>query len=468
MGCDPAYLAMPVLAVCAAAIGTSRVIEVKSGWKEPAVLWCVSIGHSGTMKTPPMQLALEPLWKVEQLAYAEHMDAMKTYTDELASHKWALKEWDRKGFKAGDPKPVEPTEPTCRRYTASDTTIEAVAMLLMANSRGLLLARDELAGWVASFDQYRGSKGGDSPKWLEMHRANPLQVDRKTGEPRSIRVERAAVSICGTIQPAVMSRAMGREHFDSGLVARMLLAFPPRRRKRWTDDSLPPELADAYRAVVTRLAELQPAVDQRGSATPALVRFDPRAQGAFVAFFEEHAERQDQASDDDLAAALAKHENLPARLALILHQVRIAAGEPGIDPSKVDAKSLRSAIILTRWFCHETERVYQALGEGEGESDRSRLVEWIRKRGGSMTPRNLMRNNRKYRNAVAARSALNELVDAGLGTWQFDGPSANGGPSTQRFKLADAPTNDTTAIGGISNQGSVGVGNVASQSMEAA
>jgi len=444
MGCDPAYLAMPVLAVCASAIGTSRVIEVKPGWKEPAVLWCVSIGHSGTMKTPPMDVAMEPLRVMEHRAYAEHLDAMKRHADDLNGYQSSLKEWERKGLKAGDPRPMAPTEPICRRFTASDTTIEALATLLTSNPRGLLLARDELAGWVASFDQYRGSKGGDSAKWLEMHRANPLQVDRKTGEPRSIRVERAAVSICGTIQPAVMSRAMGREHFDSGLVARMLLAFPPRRRKRWTDDSLPPEIADAYGKMVMRLAELQPTVDSSGVVSPMLVRFDARAQSAFVAFFEEHAERQNVASDEDFAAALAKHENLPARLALIFHQVRVAAGEPGLDPSTVDAKSVSAAIRLARWFGHETERVYHAMSEGDVASDRNRLVDIIRTRGGSITARELIRNHPRYPTAAMGRSALNELVDAGLGSWQIDAPGPQGGPPTRRFVLTTLPTHDTT------------------------
>jgi hypothetical protein len=48
LGCDPAYLALPALAVAASAIGNARVLRLKRGWDEPSVIWSVIIGESGT------------------------------------------------------------------------------------------------------------------------------------------------------------------------------------------------------------------------------------------------------------------------------------------------------------------------------------------------------------------------------------------------------------------------------------
>ena len=59
--------------------------------------------------------------------------------------------------------------------------------------RGLLVARDELAGWLGSFNQYKQGQGGDVAHWLEMHRAGALLVDRKSGDKTTIHVARAAV-----------------------------------------------------------------------------------------------------------------------------------------------------------------------------------------------------------------------------------------------------------------------------------
>ena len=68
------------------------------------------------------------------------------------------------------------------RLIVSDITIEALAMLLEENPRGLGVARDELSGWLASFNQYKGGKGADASQWLELYRAGVLIVDRKTAE----------------------------------------------------------------------------------------------------------------------------------------------------------------------------------------------------------------------------------------------------------------------------------------------
>jgi len=53
----------------------------------------------------------------------------------------------------GDP-PQKPAEPVADRCYADDTTIEALAVLLKQNWRGLLLVRDELSGWIVSFARY--------------------------------------------------------------------------------------------------------------------------------------------------------------------------------------------------------------------------------------------------------------------------------------------------------------------------
>ena len=58
LGCDPAFVALPVLAVIASAIGNTRVIRLKRGWDEPAVLWTVIVGDSGTLKSPAYRKAV--------------------------------------------------------------------------------------------------------------------------------------------------------------------------------------------------------------------------------------------------------------------------------------------------------------------------------------------------------------------------------------------------------------------------
>lgn len=65
------------------------------------------------------------------------------------------------------------------------------------------------------------------------------------------------------------------------------------------------------------------------------------------------------------------------------------------------------------------------------------LVGWIQQRGGSVTAREVCRQNRQYPSVQAAETALDELVQAGLGRWWTDRPGRKGGRPTRRFILND-------------------------------
>jgi len=63
------------------------------------------------------------------------------------------------------------------------------------------------------------------------------------------------------IQPRILARVLGQEHFENGLAARLLLTMPPRRAKKWSDDVIAVELESQLEAVFTHLSHLvfQPA-----------------------------------------------------------------------------------------------------------------------------------------------------------------------------------------------------------------
>jgi hypothetical protein len=57
-----------------------------------------------------------------------------------------------------------------------DTTPEALATLLRHIPKGLLLHRDELAGWLASFGRYTFG-GGEQEFWIEAYGGRAYTVD---------------------------------------------------------------------------------------------------------------------------------------------------------------------------------------------------------------------------------------------------------------------------------------------------
>ena len=108
----------------------------------------------------------------------------------------------------------------------------------------------------------------------------PFIVDRKTGNPRTIFVPQAAVSVCGGIQPAILHRALGIEHRESGLAARLLLTCPPRKAKRWTEADIDPAAEAEIAGLIDRLYELQPTIGDEGEPRPVVVGLTPDAKAA--------------------------------------------------------------------------------------------------------------------------------------------------------------------------------------------
>jgi hypothetical protein len=461
IGCDASYLALPLLAAIAAAIGNTRRLELKRGWSAPPILWGAIVGESGTAKTPALKLVMRPVRKRQRKALERHAEEIKTYEADYARWEKDMAVWKRNKDTADDP-PEKPDPPQAERFVVSDTTVEALAPILLANPRGVLLARDELAGWIGSFDRYagKGKAGADSASWLSMFNAEDIIVDRKTGIPRTIHVPQAAVCVAGGIQPAILRRALALEHRESGLAARLLLTCPPRKAKRWTkadiDSSAEAELVRLF----DRLYELQPAADADGELEPALVRLSAEADAAWETYYNAHNTEQADLSGD-MAAAWSKLEEYAARLALVVHFTRSAAGDPNLrKPDIVDATSMSAGVVLAKWFKHEARRVYVMLDESDADRDQRRLTEWIGRKGGTMTPREVRQGCRWLKQPGEAETALEELVKAGRGTWQDVPTTAKGGRPARAFVLSTPSTVHETPAKPEETEGFVDVDNV--------
>jgi len=442
IGCDPSFIALPLLAGLASAVGNTRRIRIKGSWSEPAIIWGAIVGESGTLKSPALEIALRPVKKRQQSALKEYDRAMERYEIAVMQYEKDLLLWKR-SKERGDP-PTKPKPPVVERGWFDDTTIEALAVLLQQNWRGLLLARDELSGWLGSFDRYSQGKGADEAKWLEVFGGRSIMVDRKTGASKIIYVPRAAVSVAGGIQPGILRRALGVEHKENGLAARLLLTCPPRLPKRWTEDDISPNLERQMACIFEKLYSLQPRADEEGELQPLYLPLMRDAKSEWIRFYNEHALEQADLTGD-LAAVWSKIEGYAPRLALIVHLARWAAGDATLAATDaVDLVSMEAGISLAKWFGTEARRVYAILGESDEERDQRRLVELIQRKGGSATVRDLMRSARMFSDADVAEQALNELVKAGCGHWEAPPIGPAGGHPTQRFVLAPGVDTDTT------------------------
>lgn len=414
VGCDSSFPAFAVLTVCAAAIGNSRQLRVKNGWFVPPILWAVLVGESGTQKSPPLKAALAPLKERQSRDTKAYEAASREYNAALKAYKRELKAWekDREG-----PEPAAPQIPIHRRCIVGDVTIEALATVHLSNPRGVLLVRDELAGWFAGFDQYKSRKSAASsevPKWLEIYNAEPITIDRKTGDQRVIIVPRPFTCILGGIQPGILARCLTAEHRESGLQSRLMMTYPPRVPKRWRDAEISSATQTAYSDCVRELFNLQPD-DSSGGPSPATLRLSDDALNLYKSYVNRTGAEQ-AAMDGHLASQWSKLEEMPIRLAIVHHCVR-QVSEGVSDPWVVDADSMAAAIAITEWLKSEAIRISRLLAEPEEVRRANQLAKWISQQGGRISARDLCRLRRDIPTSAQAEQLLMELVSMGLGSW---------------------------------------------------
>ena len=311
--------------------------------------------------------------------------------------------------------------------------LEALADRLEQNPRGVLVAKDELSHWLASFDQYRTSKGSDVSRWLSIHTGVEFGIDRRS-ENRHYRIWLPRVSITGGIQPRVLRRVLTEDYFERGLPARFLFAYPPFHRARWSEVTIPDGLTKAVRDLFDELWLLQPNRDERGQPAPMLLRPDDEAKASFVRYYDECGDWAAE-SDEREEAAWGKLSGYAARLALV--------GQLGRNPASkiITADTMQAACELSQWFGVEAARIYATLAETTEQRERRELIEFIERRGGDVYERDVMQSfTRLKNNKAGTERELTALVKAGLGNWELVPTTERGGRPARKFHLVRSST----------------------------
>ena len=429
-GADKSLVALPLLSGLGAAIGTTRAIRLRPGWLEFPTLWTVGISESGSGKSPAFRKAVQPLRTIQGRWFADYSQSVREYESDKLIYERERDAW-RKSKSDSDP-PEKPEEPRAKQILISDITTEGVASVLEHNPRGLLLASDELARWFGSFDRYAGSKGSDAPHWCEFHSAEQVVINRKGS--RVLYLPRASVALTGTIQPGIMKKLASDETRASGLLARFLTSLPPRQVKRWN----PREEENGSEVFVERIFErlLGLTWSTEGVLDPIVIALDDGATEAWGRWYNAHNEESADL-EGDLSAAMSKLEAATARLILVLHLAGWAASRKATEPSVIIQQTVEDAVVLGEWFKHEARRFYALLTENPDDRQARRLIDWISRRGGSISENDLRRSGPKPWRGNLDQSArsLQGLVTSGIGRWDSVDPSPQGGRPTRIFRL---------------------------------
>lgn len=365
MQCPPDFPAIGAMIGLAGTVGKQIGIRPKrrDDWTVTPNLWGGVVGRPGIMKSPALTETIKPVQRLEIAAKERYDCELKEFevflmlreeNKKVASGK--IREALKKGYDAASIAraaiEVEQPEPIRRRFIVNDPSVEKLGELLNQNPNGLLLARDELTGFLRTLDKegHENARAFYLEAWNGDSRYTYDRIGRGT-----IEIEHACLSIIGGIQPGPLLDYM-RTTPDDGLMQRFQLLVWPDITGDWQDiDRWPDSHAKntAY-AVFERLANLNLSAigaNQETGAIPYL-RFADDAQELFS---EWRCKLETRLRQDDLPGALeshlAKYRSLIPALALLIH---LADGSPG--PVGLDA--LEQACAWGEYLESHAKRIY--------------------------------------------------------------------------------------------------------------
>lgn len=418
--CPPDYVAVPLLSGASTLIGHARWAQATPGWAEPPHLWTGAVGDSGSSKSPGADCLLrDVLPEIERRMSADFPYQLQAWKVGAELAKAAKEQWQsdvRTAQKTGKAAPNPPRdpgpEPQAPRLRQNDVTVEKVATLLAtAAPKGLLIVRDELAGWISGMCAYNDA---GRAFWIEAFGGRPYRVERQKN-PEPIVNPRLAVSVYGSVQPDRLGPLM--RDADDGLLARFLWAWPDPVTFRLSRKA--PNAIWAIQALDRlRRLDLEPAGPLQPGDPPQPV-IVPLADGA-LELLEEFAQDMQARQIDAgglMRSALGKARGLALRLSLIIELLWWCAQE-GLapPPTQISARAFAAAAhLLEDYFIPMADRVYGDAAASSRDRNAATLARWIiREHPGDVYVRHLQRDVRLpcLTTAEAIHEAAGALVDA--------------------------------------------------------
>jgi hypothetical protein len=133
-------------------------------------------------------------------------------------------------------------------------TVEKLGIILAGQDRGILIKRDELAGWIGQMEKYAAGRGSSADRafWLQAFDGGPFTVDRVSRA--DLMINNLSASIIGGIQPARLAELTGLT--ADGLLQRFLPALLS--ESTFPIDRTVTSEAERYSAIIKAIVGIAP------------------------------------------------------------------------------------------------------------------------------------------------------------------------------------------------------------------
>jgi hypothetical protein len=370
--CPPDYVAAPLLAAVSVLLGNARWVQAWPGWTSPPHLWTSAVGLSGDGKSPGARVLTRAILpEIERRMRGDYDDKLADWKMAAEVAKAAQERWKKdlrsEGPGKSSPRPADPPPmPEVPRLLAHDITVERLAIILATSApKGLLVPRDELAGWALNLDAYN-SHGRQT--WMEGYDGNPHTVDRVKYADQVL-IPHHAVGIYGSIQP---DRLVELERAgDDGLLGRFLWFWPDpipfRRGQRVPGEAWAIECFDKLRQL-----ELMP-------GTPPAPVIVPLAADAadLLEKFGADVDARRQRKGRFIGSSFGKARGHALRLSTVIAHLWWSATND-MPLAEVSLAAVAAACVLTdEYFLPMASRVFTDAALPDAERFTTALARWI-------------------------------------------------------------------------------------------
>lgn len=324
------WLGLSILTALSAATGAGFRIKVRNRHTEPAIIWAVLVGVSGSAKSHVINHLFKPFSEMDNRRF-------ETYQKELDL------------FDAGDSKG---NRPRFFHSVLKNFTLEALAESSAINPKGSIVLSDEILAFTKNMNAY--NKGSDEQYYLSMFNGHGISLSRKT--QAAIHTKRSCINIIGTIQPQKLSDLLTASRFDSGFAQRFLFAYPDALPQCWTEYQLDEAIATDYERIITGIKELS------GINEPIDIPLNLSAWQTLLKWQNQNnAEAVDLVESSNLLAGVRKKwESYLCRFALIL-AIAEAYCTTGTAPAEIGTEAVNGAIELFDYFLEQTEKAFSTV-----------------------------------------------------------------------------------------------------------
>ena len=332
--CPQDMVIASAFAVAGAAIGTRLTIE-DGKYRNYPCLWVCIVAPSGTNKSTPMRLLLQPLKDVDARAYEDFGKGLKL---------WKA---------AGDDKAEKPI---FRQHIISDCTPEARTQILMFNPQGVILSMDELRTFIDNLCRY--NKSGELTQLLSINDHDTLTVNRKGDDP--VLINNPYMAMLGSIQPSILADTFGNDlMMGSGINQRWLFVYPNATPPAmYSEKTLPETIANSWGVGIKNLLIHDFSVDGgkmylRGEAKQVYIDFYNKLQSL----------KTD--ADDYMSSVYSKMQIYAIRWAGITHILgKTSLLENGRFIPDITPEEMDYSCRCMEYFIWCAEKVYSKLMEG--------------------------------------------------------------------------------------------------------